>query len=189
MIAHAGSATWDLNPTSAEMVRNVKVSEGPTPFISFVNTSVNDVAGFRFAQFLIFPKTNSATRPIKVRYARSYLEARGYFNSQNGNLTIPVFGLYAGRANRVKINLGFSGRFDLVRGFGVKITTPAYDGGTDFQSDRHSAAVTRHYPELRLYPTEEPLQILTTPIIIDTDAEIRWVVIRRSRVQPLHSVR
>jgi arylsulfate sulfotransferase len=109
---------------------NLEVSGGPTPFISFVNTSVSDLAGFKFAQFLIWPKTGSATRPIKVRYARSYLEARGYFNSQNGNLTIPVFGLYAGRQNRVKITLGFSGQFDSVKGFGVVITTPAYDGGT-----------------------------------------------------------
>ena len=71
-----------------QMVGNVKVLEGPTPFIRFVHTSVSDVGGFRFAQFRIQPKTGSATRPIKVRYARAYLEARGYFDPQNGNLTI-----------------------------------------------------------------------------------------------------
>ncbi len=27
----------------------IEVSEGPTPFIRFVNTSVSDVAGFKFA--------------------------------------------------------------------------------------------------------------------------------------------
>jgi hypothetical protein len=63
---------------------NVKVLEGPTPFIRFVHTSVTDVAGFEFAQFLILPKTGSATRPIRVRYARSYLEARCYFDPQTG---------------------------------------------------------------------------------------------------------
>ena len=157
-----------------QIVGKVKLSEGPTPFISFVNTSVSDVAGFRFAQFLIFPKTNSATRPIKVRYARSYLEARGYFNSQNGNLTIPVFGLYAGRANRVKINLGFSGRFDHVRGFGVKITTPAYDGGTYSNPtvvQPRLPGTTLSYDFILLKNSADPI----TPIIIDTDAEIRWV--------------
>src|SRR5437762_1904812 len=56
----------------------------------------------------IQPKKGSATRPIKARYARAYLEARGYFDPQTGNLTIPVFGLYAGRENQVTINLGFT---------------------------------------------------------------------------------
>jgi arylsulfate sulfotransferase len=157
-----------------QMVGKVKLSEGPTPFISFVNTSVSDVAGFRFAQFLIFPKTNSATRPIKVRYARSYLEARGYFNSQNGNLTIPVFGLYAGRANRVIINLGFGGRFEHIRRFGVKITTPAYDGGTYSNPtvvQPRLPITTLSYDFILLKNSADPI----TPIIIDTDAEIRWV--------------
>jgi hypothetical protein len=73
-----------------QVVRNIQVSDGPTPFIRFVRTSVSDVAGFGFAQFLILPKTGSATRPIRVRYARSYLEARGYFDPQTG----PKLGLY-----------------------------------------------------------------------------------------------
>ena len=60
---------------------NLDVSDGPTPFIRFVHTRVDDVAGFKFAQFRIFPKSGSATRPIKAHYARSYLEARGYFDS------------------------------------------------------------------------------------------------------------
>ncbi|PYJ52599.1 MAG: hypothetical protein DME83_04810, partial [Verrucomicrobia bacterium] len=105
----------------------IQVSDGPTPFIRFVHTRVGNVASFNFAQFQIQPKTGSATRPIKVRYARSYLEARGYFDSNNGNVTIPVFGLYAGRPNRVIIDLGFSQK---TKEFAITITTPAYDGGT-----------------------------------------------------------
>src|SRR5919108_6073901 len=89
----------------AQIGGNVEVSQGPTPFISFVHTSVSDVARFEFAQFIIFPKAGSDTRPVNVRYARSYLESRGYFDPQTGKLTIPVFGLYAGRSNRVLINL------------------------------------------------------------------------------------
>src|SRR3954452_6286319 len=78
---------------------SAEVFEGPMPFIRFVQTNVHDIGGFSFAQFLIFPKPGSATRPIKVHYGRSYLEARGYFDSQTGKLIIPIFGLYAGRAN------------------------------------------------------------------------------------------
>src|SRR5215475_1645129 len=111
-------------------VRNIRVLDGPTPFISFVHATVSDVADFESAQFRILPKKGSATRPIKVRYARSYLEERGYFDPKTGELTVPVFGLYAGRANRVIVTLGFNGRVGNVRGFSVNITTPSYDGGT-----------------------------------------------------------
>jgi hypothetical protein len=57
----------------------IEVAEGPTPFISFVHTQVSDVKSFRSAQFQIQPKNDSATRPIKARYERSYLETRVYF--------------------------------------------------------------------------------------------------------------
>jgi hypothetical protein len=158
---------------SRQMVRDVKVSEGPTPFISFVHTQVNDVAGFRFAQFQIQPKTGSATRPVKVRYVRAYLEARGYFDPQTGNLTIPVFGLYAGRTNPVIINLG-SGRVDQSNRFGIKITTPAYDGGTYSNPtviQSRLPGTTLSYDFILLKGYEDPI----TPIIIDSDGEVRWV--------------
>jgi arylsulfate sulfotransferase len=158
----------------AQIAGRIQVSEGPTPFISFVNTTVTDVVGFNSAQFLIFPKTGSATRPVKARYSRSYLEARGYFNPQNGNLTIPVFGLYAGRPNRVSINLGFNDRVHRLRRINIVITTPAYDGGTYsnptvIQPRLPGTALSYDFILLKGYAQNN------TPIIIDSDAEIRWV--------------
>ena len=156
-----------------QKVGNVKLSEGPTPFISFVQTEVSDIANFRFAQFQIQPKKGSVTRPIKARYARAYLEARGYFNPQTGDLTIPVFGLYAGRPNRVTINLGFNIGFRNNTRFAVTITTPAYDGGTYSNptviQPRLPGALS--YDFILLKNSADPI----TPIVIDTDAEIRWV--------------
>jgi arylsulfate sulfotransferase len=158
----------------AQKIGNVEVSDGPTPFIRFVNTTISNVAGFEFAQFLIFPKTGSATRPIRVRYARSYLEARGYFNPQNGNLTIPVFGLYAGRPNRVLINLGFNDRVHRFKRIGLIVTTPPYDGGTYtnptvIQPRLPGTTLSYDFILLKGYAQNN------TPIIIDSDAEVRWV--------------
>jgi hypothetical protein len=155
----------------AQRVENVKVLDGPTAFIRFVRTRVSDVAGFEFAQFQIRPKTGSATRPVKARYARSYLEARGYFNPTNGNLTIPVFGLYAGRTNRVMVTLGFN---NLNERFSVEITTPAYDGGTYSNPtviQPRLPGTTLSYDFILLKNYADPI----TPIIVDTDAEIRWI--------------
>ncbi|MGB9475035.1 MAG: aryl-sulfate sulfotransferase [Candidatus Udaeobacter sp.] len=159
---------------AGQIAGKIEVFEGSTPFIHFVNTRVTDVANFKSAQFQIQPKTGSITRPIKVRYARAYLEARGYFDPNNGNLTIPVFGLYAGRTNPVIVNLGFNGRFEYSKRFGVKITTPAYDGGTYSNPTVVQARLpgtSLSYDFILLKNYADP----TTPIIIDTDAEIRWV--------------
>jgi len=159
---------------SRQMVRNVKVSEGPTPFISFVHATVSDVASFGFAQFQIQPKQDSETRPIKARYQRAYLEARGYFDPQTGELTIPVFGLYAGRPNRVTINLGFAIGFRNNTRFFVDITTAPYNGGTYSNPtviQPRLPGTTLSYDFILLKNSSDPI----TPIIIDTDAEIRWV--------------
>jgi arylsulfate sulfotransferase len=153
----------------------IQVFDGPTPFIRFARTRVGNVASFTFAQFQIQPKAGSATRPIQVRYARSYLEARGYFDSNNGNVTVPVFGLYAGRPNGVIIDLGFSGgSHQRTREFAITITTPAYDGGTFsnptvIQPRLPGTALSYDFILLKNYAN--PI----TPIIIDSDAEIRWV--------------
>ena len=163
-----------IGARAGQVVENIQVFDGPTPFIRFVHTSVSDVAGFEFAQFLILPKTGSATRPIRVRYARSYLEARGYFDSQNGKVTIPVFGLYAGRLNRVVINLGFNGRFHRIQRLAISITTPAYDGGTYSNPtviQPRLPGTTLSYDFILLKNYADPI----TPIIIDSDAEIRWI--------------
>src|SRR6266513_1952477 len=153
----------------------IQVFDGPTPFIRFVRTRVGNVATFNFAQFQIQPKAGSATRPIQVRYARSYLEARGYFDSNNGNVTVPVFGLYAGRQNGVIIDLGFSGgSHQRTKEFDITITTPAYDGGTYSNPtviQPRLPGTTLSYDFILLKNSANP----NTPIIIDTDAEIRWV--------------
>jgi arylsulfate sulfotransferase len=159
---------------SGQITGKIQVSEGPTPFIRFARTTVSDVAGFKSAQFRIWPKTGSVTRPIKVRYARSYLEARGYFDPQNGTLTIPVFGLYAGRPNRVTLTLDFNNRVRRLSRFSLIITTPAYDGGTYsnptvVQPRLPGSALSYDFILLKAYAQNN------TPIIIDSDAEIRWV--------------
>lgn len=153
----------------------IQVFDGPTPFIRFVHTRVGNVASFNFAQIQIQPKAGSATRPIQVRYARSYLEARGYFDSNNGNITVPVFGLYAGRPNRVIIDFGFNhGSHERTQEFTINITTPAYDGGTYSNPtviQPRLTGTTLSYDFILLKSYAQP----NTPIIIDSDAEIRWV--------------
>lgn len=151
----------------------IEVTDGPTPFIRFAHTRVTDVGSFEFAEFQIKPKTHSATRPIKTRYARSYLVARGYFDSTNGDVTVPVFGLYAGRANHVVITLGYSGR-PRQSSFNITITTPAYNNGTLSNPNviqQRLRSTTLSYDFILLKSYSDPI----TPVVIDSDAEIRWI--------------
>ena len=153
---------------------HVEVFEGPTPFIRFLHIRDSNFSSFTFAEFRIQPKTGSATRPINVRYASQYLEARGYFDPNNHTLIIPVFGLYAGRANAVMITLGFNDRFHPMERFGITIATPGYDAGTYshptvIQPRLRGTSLSYDFILLKGYA--DPI----TPIIIDTDAEIRWV--------------
>jgi arylsulfate sulfotransferase len=102
------------------------------------------------------------------------LEGRGYFDPNTGKVTIPVFGLYAGRPNRVMITLGSSGRRNRNKRFGIIITTPAYDGGTYSNPtvvQPRLPGSTLSYDFILLKNYADPI----TPIIIDSDAEIRWV--------------
>lgn len=163
-----------LATEAAQISGNIQVSDGPTPFIRFANTTVTDVANFKAARFYIWPKPGSATRPIKVRYARSYLEARGYFDPQNGKLTVPIFGLYSGRSNRVTINLDFNNRFHRLTRFNLFIVTPVYNGGTYsnptvVQSRLQGTSLSYDFILLKAYAQNN------TPIVVDSDAEIRWV--------------
>jgi hypothetical protein len=157
-----------------QMVDRLEVLDGPTPFIAFIHAHVIDLAHFESVQFLIEPKAKSATRPVKARYTRSYLEARGYLDEQHSTVTLPVFGLYAGRANHVTINFGFSVGFRQNTRLDIVITPPSYDGGTYSNPtviQPRLPGTNLSYDFILLKNYADP----TTPIIIDTDAEIRWV--------------
>ncbi|HEY3664029.1 MAG TPA: aryl-sulfate sulfotransferase [Chthoniobacterales bacterium] len=145
---------------------------GSTPFISFVQLSISDLANVRNAQFQIAPKTGSATRPVNVKYSHKYLQTRGYLNRRLGQLTVPVFGLYAGRDNAVTVTVGFRDGTSQVTN--LTITTAAYDGGTYSNPTVIQARLpgtTLSYDFILLKSYADP----TTPIIIDSDAEVRWI--------------
>ena len=145
---------------------------GATPFISFVQISIADLSTLKSARFQIAPKAGSATRPINVKYAKRYLQRRGYLNRGLGQLTVPVFGLYAGRTNTVTITVAF--RDGTSQATEVNIVTDPYDGGTYSHPNVVQARLpgtSLSYDYILLKGYADPI----TPLIIDTDAEVRWI--------------
>ena len=168
VVALAGSVASH----TGQLIGSAAYIAGPTPFISFARLRVSDVTTVKYAQFQIQPKTGSATRPINVRYARQYLQKRGYIDSGSGKLTVPVFGLYSGRSNSVTITVGF--KDGTSRQTNLSIQTAAYDGGTYSNPTvvtPRLPGTTLSYDFIMLKNYSDP----NTPIIIDSDAEIRWV--------------
>ncbi|MEO7166723.1 MAG: aryl-sulfate sulfotransferase [Spartobacteria bacterium] len=157
---------------AGQFIGPVTYAAGATPFISFTQIRVSDPATFKSAEFEIQPKAGSATRPIHVSYTRRYLKGRGYIDAGTGRITLPVFGLYAGRNNSVTITVSFKDGTSRQRV--VSITTPAYDGGTYSNPNvvvPRLPGTTLSYDFMLLKGYATPI----TPLIVDTDGEVRWI--------------
>src|SRR5206468_3635362 len=80
---------------------------GATPFISQVSLAVSNTSVLRSIQFTITPKPGSVTRPLSGTYANSYLIDRGFENPHTGEIVLPVYGLYDGYTNLIRLTYRF----------------------------------------------------------------------------------
>ena len=146
---------------------------GPTPFISLLDVTLSNASALKSVQFTIEPKPQSVSRPISVTYSGAYLQQRGYLDTETGHLTVPVFGLYADYNNTVAMKYKFKGSSFKDT---IMISTPAFEDPTGaytnptiLQARMPKAKLSYDFMMLKNYGSEY------APIIIDTDAEVRWV--------------
>ena len=78
---------------------------GATPFISKVTLTVSNTTILKSIQFAIDPKPGSVTRPLSGTYANFYLMDQGLENPPE--IILPVYGLYAGYTNIVRLTYRF----------------------------------------------------------------------------------
>src|SRR4029450_5869196 len=78
---------------------------GVTPFISKLTLEVSDTTVLKSIQFAIDPKPGSVTRPLSGTYSNAYLLSRGFEHPPE--IILPVYGLYAGYANTVRLTYSF----------------------------------------------------------------------------------
>ncbi len=149
-----------------------RITPGATPFISFVGLRVSDPVNLSTITFSIRPKQDSKTRPVSATYTSAYLQRNGYFRTNKPQLTLPVFGLYQGRQNTVTVTTTFNG--GATQQNRVNITTEAYVDGTFtsptiVQPRSTTTTLSYDYILMKASTTDD------TPVIIDSDAEVRWV--------------
>ena len=143
---------------------------GVTPFISFVYFTGTSLGELAAAEFIIAPKPGSVSKPVDVWYSIAALTARGYVNS---NLILPVYGLYAGYVNQVTVALHFND--GSTQSLSLPITTAAYGTSTGIYVNPviHTARAAGSTLGFDFFVIKSGL---APPVIVDTDAEVRWAV-------------
>ena len=147
---------------------------GVTPFISNVSLTASDTTVLKSIRFKIVPKPGSVTRPLTGTYANYYLIDRGFENQQTGEITLPVYGLYDGYANTVTLTYSFMDGSS--KQANLTITTATYDDTCGYKTP------TVIQPRTDSTDLSYDYIFISTggcgnnaPVIIDTDAALRWV--------------
>lgn len=142
---------------------------GPSPFISMVHLTGFDGDSVTSVQYTIEPKPGTISKPVRVEYSMAALKARGDVSA--GTVTVPVIGLYAGYDNKVSMDVTVASG-DLVQ-LEVDITTPKYVDPTGIYSQLKILAKRPSDSSLG-YSFIYLKSALGSPIIVDTDGNIRW---------------
>ena len=169
---------------AATKIRVKSSTPGITPFISNVTLSGVPLSSLQTIEFVVQPKKGSLTKGIGATYTHAYLNAKGLTSPATGEVTIPVFGLYASDAISRNV-VAFT-----IRCKGVKtllsyplITTPWVDptnGGFSkpLVTQARDPKVALGFSTFLMKGWSNA----NTPVISDTDGEVRWVAPTTSTV-------
>ena len=162
------------NQADDTTIRILGFTPGVTPFVGKVNLSATNTAVLKEIEFKITPKPGSFARALSGTYANYYLVDRGFENQQTGEITLPVYGLYAGRANILTLTYRFMDGSSKQANFSA--TTATFnDQGCGYNNP------TRLFP--RSNSTDLSYDYIFdrsacgdfSPVILDTDGNLRWV--------------
>ena len=144
---------------------------GVTPFISSVRIFGVGVSNVTSLTSTISPMPNSVSQPVNVTWSRTALSGSGYLQANLINL--PVFGLYAGYQNQVSFQLAFGD--GSVQQLQYQISTEPYTDPTGVYLN--PTIIKARAPGSNFGFNFFILKsLLGSPVIVDTDGQVRWVV-------------
>jgi arylsulfate sulfotransferase len=153
------------------VVASTGTTPGPTPFIASIGLDGAQLDLATRIGFTIAPAPGSASKPVSVSYSRRYLEQRGYARAGASAVTIPVFGLYANRANAVSLEVFYPDGSS--KTLALTVTSPAWDDTTGIYS--HPVVVTARAPNQAIGFDFLFLKSSYETVVLDTDGQVRWV--------------
>ncbi len=147
-------------------------SDGVTPFIKTLTLGIDDYSAVQSIAYRIAPKEGTYSKPLTVTYPRTYLDREGYYNSASKQIALPVFGLYAGYANQLTLTTTFAD--GSTRDDTVVVAAAPFDDSTGIYSTLavktpRTAGSTLNFDYIMIKSG------ITTPVVIDTDGNLRWV--------------
>jgi len=144
---------------------------GPTPFISRLTLDVSNTSVLKSVQFAIDSKPGSVTRPLSGTYSTDYLVSRGFEHPPE--IILPVYGLYAGYANTVRLTYRFMDGSS--KQAVTSITTATFNDPCGYDNpailQRRTNATDLSYDYVMVKGSCSNFE----PAIIDTDGALRWV--------------
>ena len=145
---------------------------GATPFISKLTLDVSNTTVLKSIQFTIDRKPGSVTRPLSGTYANDYLVGRGFEHPPE--IILPVYGLYAGRANTVRLTYRFmdgSSKQDV-----TSVSTATFDDqGCGYNNPTIMQPRTNSTNLSYDYIFDRSACGDFSPVILDSDGALRWV--------------
>lgn len=145
--------------------------DGPSPFIQYLDLSGASFASLQRVSYTIEPKADARSKPVHVSYSWRALQQKGYVQP---DLTIhlPVFGLYAGYTNQVKLRMVYADAS--VEELSHTMTTLPY-ADPNHVLDSPSIRTQRARNSQLGFDFFVLKTSLGSPVIVDTDGEIRWM--------------
>lgn len=153
-------------------IEPVASRQGVTPFIHFVDLRGKSVSQLTAVVFRVEPKAGTQSTAVLVRYAKEALERKHYASHDGDTMTVPLFGLYAGHLNRITLLLVFKDAS--TQTLSLDIPTAAYADPSQIY-DRPTILKKRTAGSELGFSFFAMKSALGTPVVVDTDGEIRWV--------------
>lgn len=149
------------------------ISAGNTPFIAFIELDEIAIDGIASISFAVQPKAGTLSSAVSANYSAAYLSREGYSFSGTQLVRLPIFGLYANYTNFVDITLKFNdGSKRLLTT--VSVPTAAYTGSSSYY-ETPIIHVARAINDKLGFSYFYIKNVFGTPIIVDTDGNIRWI--------------
>jgi arylsulfate sulfotransferase len=145
---------------------------GATPFISKLTLNVSNTTVLKSIQFAIDPKPGFFAQPLSGTYSNDYLVGQGFEHPPQ--IILPVYGLYAGYQNIVRLTYRFQ---DGSSKQGVTaITTAAFDDqGCGYNTPTKLQPRTNSTQLSYDYIFDRSACGDYSPVILDSDGALRWV--------------
>ena len=160
-------------PTEAKQSDIVISGSNPgiTPFVCSVRLDGRSIAQLASVEFRISPRPNSVSKAVNVTWKRNALIANGYL--QDSAIELPVFGLYADYENQIALQLTFtdgstSQLQTVIRTQPYTDPTGVYSNPTILKPRMPGTALGFDFFIMK--------SLVSPPVIVDTDAQIRWAV-------------